>query len=90
MEQNSLYFLEQCNMEQNSLYFFVLFLYYKWRTNIVVFSLVHLLLDEIVSSTLHRCLDPVTMEPSVCYYININIIYEFILNIALRMCIVPS
>ena len=29
------------------------------------FSLVHFLLDEIVGSTVHRCLDAVTMEPSV-------------------------
>jgi len=28
-------------------------------------SLVHVLLDEIVGSTVHRCLDAVTMEPSV-------------------------
>lgn len=28
-------------------------------------NLVHMLLDEIISSTLHRCLDPVPMEPSV-------------------------
>jgi len=28
-------------------------------------SLVYVLLDEIVGSTIHRCLDPVTMEPSV-------------------------
>jgi hypothetical protein len=31
----------------------------------VLCSLVHFLLDEIVGSTLHRCLDPVTMETSV-------------------------
>lgn len=29
------------------------------------FSLVHLLLDEILSSAVHRCLNPVLMEPSV-------------------------
>lgn len=32
---------------------------------IVYFSLVHLLLDEILSSSVHRCLNPVLMEPSV-------------------------
>jgi len=32
-------------------------------------SLVHVLLDEIVGSTVHRCLDPVTMEPSVSFYL---------------------
>ena len=36
------------------------------------FSLVHFLLDEIVASTIHRCLDPTTMEPSVsCHLSNI-------------------
>jgi hypothetical protein len=28
-------------------------------------SLVHFLLDEILGSAVHRCLDPVLMEPSV-------------------------
>jgi len=37
---------------------------YLWRF-VSDENLVHLLLDEIVGSTLHRCLDPVTMEPSV-------------------------
>ena len=36
----------------------------------VCFSLVQVLLDEIVCSTAHRCLDPVMMEPSVCYLIH--------------------
>ncbi len=31
------------------------------------FSLVHFLLDEIVGSTVHRCVDPVTMETSVSF-----------------------
>lgn len=29
------------------------------------FSLVHFLLDEILGSAVHRCLEPVLMEPSV-------------------------
>ena len=32
---------------------------------LTLYSLVHVLLDEIVGSTIHRCLDPITMEPSV-------------------------
>ena len=37
-------------------------------------SLVHFLLDEIVGSTVHRCLDAVTMEPSVsdCYHTSLS------------------
>ena len=31
----------------------------------VCFSLVQVLLDEIVCSSVHRCVDPVMMEPSV-------------------------
>lgn len=37
---------------------------YLWRF-VADENLVHLLLDEIIGSTIHRCLDPVTMEPSV-------------------------
>ncbi|ELU14198.1 hypothetical protein CAPTEDRAFT_169961 [Capitella teleta] len=37
---------------------------YLWRF-VSDENLVHFLLDEIVGSTLHRCLDPVTMETSV-------------------------
>jgi len=33
--------------------------------NILVCSVVHFLLDEILGSAVHRCLDPVLMEPSV-------------------------
>ena len=33
--------------------------------NILFYSLVQVLLDEILCSTVHRCLDPVMMEPSV-------------------------
>ena len=32
---------------------------------VLSFSLVHFLLDEIVGSTVHRCVDPHTMEMSV-------------------------
>ncbi|CAH1783454.1 unnamed protein product [Owenia fusiformis] len=37
---------------------------YLWRF-VSDENLVHVLLDEIVSSTIHRCIDPQTMEPSV-------------------------
>eukprot|EP00061_Rhincodon_typus_P004038 g21605.t1 len=37
---------------------------YLWRF-VSDENLVHFLLDEIVASTAHRCLDPVTMEQSV-------------------------
>lgn len=37
---------------------------YLWRF-VADENLVHMLLDEIVASTVHRCLDAVTMEPSV-------------------------
>jgi hypothetical protein len=41
---------------------------------IYIYSLVQVLLDEIVCSTVHRCLDPVMMEPSVSHLI---VLYHF-------------